>query len=93
MKYFTSFLLSLILLFTFTGSINSQILDSEYVRENVENGAVLGVETEKVVEEEILPEQTLETEQIIDIFAVLGGVVLIALFAYIAYSKKDESNI
>jgi hypothetical protein len=93
MKYFTSFFLSLILLFTFTGSINSQILDSEYVRENVENGAVLGVETEKVVEEEILPEQTLETEQIIDILAVLGGVVLIALFAYIAYSKKDESNI
>ncbi len=61
-------------------------MDSQYTRENTQ---VLGVET---VEEEEIEEETknfFDTYRVVDIFAVFGGIILVALFAYIAYSGKE----
>jgi hypothetical protein len=94
MKYAICFLLSLVLLFT-PLLTSAQIIDSDYVREG-QSEEVLGVEDEnslEIIEEEEMIEDDFDVNRIIDIFAILGGLVIIALIAYIIYCKKDVEEI
>ncbi len=84
------------LLFPFlaTSLVQSQVIESDYVREEqVEieteiEGEVLGVLEEN--EEANEQENILDTKSIVEIFSIFGGLVLIALLAYIVYGKKRE---
>ena len=89
MKYVSIFLALLLFFFSSFAPTSSQIIESDYVREGHVESEVLGVET---VEEERVEteEEELGTYEMIDIFAVLGGVVVIILVAYIVYSKKED---
>ena len=62
-------------------------MDSEYVRENPIE--VLGVETEEAKDVEGDTQGFLNMDRAIDVLAVFGGIVIVALFAYIAYSGKE----
>ncbi len=88
MKYLGVFLIILSLLFSYTSFTHSQVIESDYTRQ--ERGKVLGIETvdlEKVEQEE---EEPSESYDFIDVFAVLGGVVIIALVAHIVYMNKED---
>ncbi len=89
MKSFICLFVSCVFFLSMSLGLNSQIMESDYVREGSTEAEVLGLETEEAVVEEV-EEKDVDTSRIIDIFAVLGGVVVIALFAYIVYSKKEK---
>ncbi len=92
MKYAILFLISF-LFFSFSfSSLNSQVLDSDYVRESERSGEVLGeedVEEEiEIVQEQEVEENDFVQNRIIELSAIIGGVILVLLFAYIVYGKK-----
>lgn len=62
-------------------------MDSQYIREKPQ---VLGVEADEDEEMQEGQESFFDTDRIIDIFAVFGGIILVSLFAYIAYSGKED---
>ena len=95
MKYIT-LILALLVFFSFSfSSLNSQVLDSDYVRESEREAEVLGVLGEEDVEEETETETEIVEEdddfvqnRIIELSAIIGGVILVLLFAYIVYGRK-----
>lgn len=93
MKYIT-LILALLVFFSFSfSSLNSQVLDSDYVRESERGAEVLGVLGEEDVEEETETEIVEEDDdfvqnRIIELSAIIGGVILVLLFAYIVYGRK-----
>ena len=95
MKYAILFLISL-LFFSFSfSSLNSQVLDSDYVRESEREAEVLGVLGEEDVEEEVEivqedGENDFVQNRIIELSAIIGGVILVLLFAYIVYGRKVD---
>ncbi len=92
MKYLGVFLIILSLLFSYTSFTHSQVIDSDYVREGqIEKaGEVLGVETVDLEKAEQESDESLGMYDLIDVFAVLGGIVIIALVAYIVYMNKED---
>ncbi len=94
MKYAILVLISFLFL-SFSSSLNSQVLDSDYIRQDETQGEVLGGETDVTLEEVIdevdevdEQEETFVQNRIIELFAIIGGVILVVLFAYIVYGKK-----
>ena len=91
MKYIT-LILALLVFFSFSfSSLNSQVLDSDYVRESERGAEVLGVLGEEDVEEEIEiveDDDDFVENRIIELSAIIGGVILVLLFAYIVYGRK-----
>jgi hypothetical protein len=91
MKYVVT-ILAFLVFFSFpTSTIDSQVLDSDYVRQSEIDGDALGVLGEDVsdVEEDEVDDEFLKN-RIIEIMAMIGGLILVALFAYIVYEKKDR---
>jgi hypothetical protein len=91
MKYIVPILAFLVFFSFSTSTIDSQVLDSDYVRQSEIEGDVLGVLGEDVsdVEEDEVDDEFLKN-RIIEIMAMIGGLILVALFAYIVYEKKDR---
>ncbi len=91
MKYIT-LILALLVFFSFSfSSLNSQVLDSDYVRESEREAEVLGVLAEEDVEEEteiVEEDDDFVQNRIIELSAIIGGVILVLLFAYIVYGRK-----
>ena len=85
-----------LLVFSSPFALNSQIIDSDYVREgqSEEQGKVLGVEQEteeENIEQDVQEESFLDSD-LVDALAIMGGVILVALLAYTVYESKRKSN-
>jgi hypothetical protein len=89
MRYLNCLLILLILFFS-ASAVNAQVLESDYGREE----AVLG-ETFEVLGEQVEEEREAEPVaeiSLMDVLAVVGGVVVIALIAYIIYAKREKED-
>jgi len=75
----------------FAPAIQAQVLESDYGSEQ----AILGLEANEDVEEveEVVEPEVVAKVSLMDILAVAGGVVLILLFAYIVYSKREKVKV
>ncbi len=94
---FLSYFLILCIFFSFSvGQINSQVVESDYIRGEGLEMEVLGVEdelpeeVEEESEEERVEKSSTNQSPILDILAIAGGVVIVGLFAHMIFSKKRK---
>ena len=98
MKYIVSALVCVLLFQLSISFSNSQVMDSDYVRQSETQGEVLGEEID-IVQEEVVEESEIVTEEddtfvqdrVIELMAIAGGVILVFLFAYIVYGNKVKN--
>lgn len=85
-----------LLIFSSPFALNSQIIDSDYVREGQfeEQGEVLGVEQETEEEnvEQNVQEDSFLDSNLIEIMAITGGVILVVLLAYTVYESRRKGS-
>jgi hypothetical protein len=96
MRYLAYFLIIFVF---FSNPLNSQVVESDYIRGDVEGIEVLGIEDEipeevevEESEEEVLAEELPPSNQypILDILAAFGGFAILFLIVYSIFSKRKK---
>ncbi len=98
MRYLPIFLIAIFVLISSSSSLSAQVIGSDYVREGQEEqiqeqvledeGEVLGLEDTSLEVEE---ENIFETRGF-EFFAILGGLIFVALLVYTIFEKKNKEE-